>query len=169
MTRNTGKVHVVRVRKTGYVDKQGRARDYSSAYLRRTYREAGTVKNETVANISALPDHVIDLIDAGLKGQQLVPASEAVTITGSLPHGHAAAVHAMAKELGLPALLGPAGRPRDLALALIISRVVAPASKLSTLTWWADTTLGADLGVDGASTDDIYAAMDWLAGQQDAI
>ena len=109
MTRNGGKVHVVRVSKTGYVDKQGRRRDYSSAYLRRTYRDGGTVKNETVANLSALPDHVIDLIDAGLKGQQLVPAAEAVTITGSLPHGHVAAVHAMARELGLPALLGPRG------------------------------------------------------------
>jgi len=169
MARNTGKVHVVRVRKTGYVDKQGRARDYSSAYLRRTYREAGTVKNETVANISALPDHVIDLIDAGLKGQQLVPAGQAVTITGSLPHGHVAAVHAMARERGLPALLGPAGRQRDLALALIISRVAAPASKLSTLAWWDDVTLGADLGVASASADDIYAAMDWLGARQDAI
>jgi hypothetical protein len=169
MARTGGKVHVVRVTKTGYVDKQGRRKDYSSAYLRRTYREAGKVKNETVANISALPDHVIDLIDAGLKGTPLVPAAHAVTITRSLPHGHVAAVAAMARELGLPALLGPAGRARDLALALVISRVVAPASKLSTLTWWADTTLGADLGVDGASTDDIYAAMDWLAGRQDAI
>src|ERR1700758_4275649 len=169
MTGTGGKVHVVRVSKTGYVDKQGRRRDYSSAYLRRTYRDGGTVKNETVANLSALPGHVIDLIDAGLKGQQLVPAAGAVTITGSLPHGHAAAVHAMAKELGLPALLGPAGRHRDLALALIISRVVKPGSKLSTLTWWSDTTLGADLGVAGASTDDIYAAMDWLEDRQDAI
>ena len=97
-----GKVHVVRVSKTGYVDKQGRRRDYSSAYLRRTYREAGKVKNETVANLSALPDHVIDLIDAGLKGQQLVPAAGAVTITGSLPHGHVAAVHAMAARLACP-------------------------------------------------------------------
>jgi hypothetical protein len=169
MARNSGKVHVVRVRKTGYVDKQGRERDYSSAYLRRTYRNDGKVKNETVANISALPDHVIDLIDAGLKGQQLVPAAAAVTITGSLPHGHVAAVHAIAARLGLPALLGPAGRQRDLALALIISRVVAPASKLSTLTWWDDVTLGADLGVAGASTDDLYAAMDWLEDRQDAI
>jgi hypothetical protein len=75
----------------------------------------------------------------------------------------------MAAKLGLPALLGPAGPQRDLAMALIISRVVSPGSKLSTLTWWADTTLGADLGVDGASTDDIYAAMDWLGGQQDSI
>ena len=87
MAGGSGKVHVVRVSKTGYVDKQGRRKDYSSAYLRRTYRDGGTVKNETVANLSALPDHVIDLIDAGLKGQQLVPAAEAVTITRSLPHG----------------------------------------------------------------------------------
>jgi hypothetical protein len=169
MAQTGGKVHVVRVSKTGYVDKQGRRKDYSSAYLRRTYRDGGKVKNETVANLSALPGHVIDLIDAGLKGQQLVPAASAVTITGSLPHGHAAAVHAMAARLGLPALLGPAGRPRDLALALIISRVIQPGSKLSTLTWWSDTTLGADLGVADASTDDLYAAMDWLGRRQDAI
>jgi hypothetical protein len=169
MVRHTGKVHVVRVSKTGYVDKEGRRRDYSSAYLRRTYRSEGKVKNETVANLSSLPGHVIDLIDAGLKGRQLVPAGEAVTITRSLPHGHVAAVHVMARELGLAALLGPAGRHRDLALALVISRVAAPASKLSTLTWWADTTLGEDLGVAGASSDDIYAAMDWLEHRQDAI
>jgi hypothetical protein len=109
MARTTGKVHVVRVRKTGCVDKQRCRHDYSSAYLHRTYRDGGTVKNETVANLSALPGHVIDLIDAGLKGQQLVPAAGAVTITASLPHGHVAAVHDMARKLGLPALLGPAG------------------------------------------------------------
>ena len=151
------------------MDRQGNRRDYSSAYLRRTYREAGQVKNETVANLSSLPGHVVDLIDAGLKGRQLVRAEEAVAITFSLPHGHVAAVHAMARQLGLPALLGPAGRARDLVLALVISRVVAPASKLATRTWWEDTTLGADLGVAGASTDDIYAAMDWLVSRQDAI
>ena len=162
-------MHVVRVRKTGYVDKQGRTRDYSSAYLRRTYREAGKVKNETVANLSALPGHVIDLIDAGLKGQVLVPAGETVTIARSVPHGHVAAVHAMARKLGLPALLGPAGPQRDLALALVTSRVVAPGSKLSTLTWWDDTTLGADLGIAEAAAGDIYAAMDWLIARQDAI
>jgi hypothetical protein len=164
-----GKVHVVRVTKTGYVDKRGRRRDYSSAYLRRTYREGGKVKNETVANLSALPAHVIDLIDAGLKGTPLVPAGQAVTITRSVPHGHVAAVWAMAAKLGLPALLGPAGRERDLALALIVSRVVAPASKLATLTWWADTALGADLGVAEASTDAAYAAMDWLAARQEQV
>src|SRR5215469_9029527 len=169
MPGGTGRVHVVRVTKTGYVDKQGRRRDYSSAYLRRTYRDGGKVKNETVANLSALPEHVIDLIDAGLKGTALVPAAEAVTITRSVPHGHIAAVHAMARALGLPGLLGSAGPQRDLALALVISRVAAPGSKLSTLAWWADTTLGADLGVADASAGDIYAAMDWLASRQDAV
>jgi len=168
MAPRSGKVHVVRVRKT-HLDKRGQPREYYSAYLRRTYRESGTVKNETVANLSALPAHVIELIDAGLKGTRMVPAGEAVTITRSLPHGHVAAVHAMARTLGLPALLGPPGRARDLALALIVSRVAAPASKLSTLTWWADVTLGADLGVAQASTGDLYAAMDWLEDRQDDI
>jgi len=169
MPQKAGKVHVVRVTKTGYVDKEGRRRDYSSAYLRRTYRDGGKVRNETVANLSSLPGHVIDLIDAGLKGQHLVPAGQAVTITRSVPHGHVAAVHAMAVKLGLPALLGPAGRERDLALALVISRVAAPASKLATVAWWSDVSIGEDLGVGGASTDEVYAAMDWLGGRQDAI
>jgi hypothetical protein len=151
------------------VDKQGRRRDYESAYLRRTFRAEGRVKNETVANLSALPRHVIDWIDAGLKGKQLIPAEATVSIERSLPHGHLAAVYAQAKALGLPGLLGPACRERDLALALIISRVVRPGSKLSTLSWWADTTLGVDLDVVDASTDEIYAAMDWLVAGQDRI
>jgi hypothetical protein len=161
-------MHVARIRGR-HVDRQGRRRDYESRYLRRTYRDGGKVKHETLANLSGLPEQAVDAIEAALKGTPLVPAGQAVTITSSLPHGHVAAVHAMAARLGLPALLGPAGRPRDLALALVVSRVVAPASKLSTLAWWDDVTLGADLGVAGASTDDIYAAMDWLDGRHDAI
>src|SRR5690242_16098851 len=161
-------MHVARIRGR-HVDRQGRRRDYESRYLRRTYRDGGKVKHETLANLSGLPEQAVDAIEAALKGTPLVPAGQAVTITSSLPHGHVAAVHAMAARLGLPALLGPAGRPRDLALALVVSRVVAPASKLSTLAWWDDVTLGADLGVAGASTDDIYAAMDWLGDRQDAI
>ncbi len=161
-------MHVARIR-SGYTDKTGGRREYESSYLRRTYRDGGKVRHETLANLSGLPAGVVDAIEAALKGMPLVPAGQAVTITRSVPHGHVAAVHAMAVQLGLPELLGPACAERDLALALIISRVAAPASKLSTLTWWADTTLGTDLGVAAASTDDIYAAMDWLAGRQDAI
>jgi hypothetical protein len=151
------------------VDRQGQRRDYESVYLRRTFRDGSRVRNETVANLSMLPAEAIDAIDATLKGQTLVPAGAEFTIVRSLPHGHVAAVAAMAHRLGLPALLGPAGRQRDIALALIVSRVLRPKSKLSTLAWWPDTTLGADLGVAGASTDEIYAAMDWLADRQDAI
>jgi DDE family transposase len=151
------------------VDKAGRVRDYESAYLRRTYRDGGQVKNETVANLSVLPPHVIDWIDAGLKGVQLVPAQTAASVARSLPHGDVAAVWAQARALGLPTLLGPPGRHRDLALALIVSRVVKPASKLATLGSWADSTLGVDLDVADAGTDEVYAAMDWLTGRQDAI
>ncbi|HUL98539.1 MAG TPA: transposase [Mycobacterium sp.] len=151
------------------MDKCGHRREYSSAYLRRTYREGKQVRNETVANLSALPEHVVDWIDAGLKGQQLVPAGGEFSIARSLPHGHVAAVAAMAHQLGFPGLLGPPCRARDLVLALIISRVVHPASKLATAAWWPDVTLGVDLGVAGAATDEIYAAMDWLADRQDTI
>src|ERR1700751_1451819 len=168
MPRFSGKVHVVRVRKT-HVDTLGHRREYFSAYLRRTYRDGKRVCNETVANLSALPGHVVDWIDGGLKGARLVPAGAELSITRSLPQGHVGAVAVMAGQLGFPALLGPACRSRDLVLALIISRVVRPASKRSTLAWWPDVTLGVDLGVTGAGTDEVYAAMDWLADRQDAI
>jgi len=161
-------MHVARIR-SGYTDKQGQRREYESRYLRRTYREGGKVRHETLGNLSGLPETMIDSIEAVLKGTALVPADRAVTILRSLPHGHVAAVHAMAVKLGLPALLGPACGERDLALALIISRVVAPASKLSTLTWWDDTSLGADLGAATATAGRLYAAMDWLEHRQDAI
>jgi len=161
-------MHVARNKRT-YVAKSGERRVYESVLVRRTYRDGGKVRHETLANLSALPAEAVAAIEATLKGERLVPAAQAVTITSSLPHGHVAAVHAMAVQLGLPTLLGRAGRARDLALALVISRVVRPGSKLATLAWWGDTSLGADLGVAGVSADDIYAAMDWLAGRQDAI
>ena len=168
MPRKQGRVHVVRVKKT-HVDKQGGERVYESVYLRRTYRDGAKVRNETVANLSMLPAEAVAAVEATLKGQQLVPAGSEFSIVGSLPHGHVAAVAAMARTLGLPTLLGPPCRARDIAVALIISRVVRPKPKLATLTWWPDTTLGPDLGVAGASTDEVYAAMDWLAGRQDTI
>ncbi|MGO9695972.1 MAG: transposase, partial [Mycobacterium sp.] len=152
------RMHVARTPST-YVDKAGNVRRYESVLVRRTYRDGAKVRHETLANLSKLPAEAISAIEASLKGQTLVPAEAACTIGRSLPHGHVAAVAAMARTLGLPALLGPACRSRDLALALIISRVIRPTSKLSTLAWWADSTLGVDLEVAGASTDEIYAAM----------
>ncbi|HET9081031.1 MAG TPA: IS1634 family transposase [Trebonia sp.] len=162
-------MHVVRI-KSRHTDKQGRERQYESRLLRHTWRDGGTVRNKTLANLSKMPDQIVDAVEAALKGQVLVPAGQAaVRIARSLPHGHVAAVHAMARQLGLPALLGPAGRHRDLALAMIISRVVAPDSKLPAIAWWSDVTLGPDLGIETAATDEAYAAMDWLEGRQDAI
>jgi len=151
------------------VDKAGNVHRYESVLVRRTYREGAKVKHETLANLSRLPAEAVAALEATLKGQTLVPAGSEFSIVGSLPHGHVAAVAAMARQLDLPTLLGPAGRHRDLVLALIVSRVIRPGSKLSTLAWWPDTTLGVDLGVAGASTDEVYAAMDWLAGRQQAI
>src|SRR5271165_5817011 len=161
-------MHVART-PSKYVDKAGNVRRYESILVRRTYRDGKKVRNETLANLSKLAADVIAMVEAGLKGQALVPAEAVCAITRSLPHGHVAAVAAMARALGFPALLGPPCRSRDLALGLIISRVVRPSSKLATLGWWADTTLGADLDITGACTDELYAAMDWLADRQDAI
>ncbi len=135
MMARSGAMHVARNKRT-YVAKSGEQRVYESVLVRRTYRDGGKVRHETLANLSALPAEAVAAIEATLKGERLVPAGQAVTITGSLPHGHVAAVAAMAGKLGLPALLGPAGRQRDLALALVISRVVRPGSKLSTRSWW---------------------------------
>ena len=168
MPRSTGKVHVVRVKKS-HVDKQGRRREYESVYLRRTYRDGQKVHNQTVANLSVLPKAAVAAVEATLKGQTLVAAGSEFTLTRSLPHGHVAAVAAMARKLGLAGLLGPACRARDVVVALIVSRVVRPKSKLSTLSWWPNTTLGPDLGVAEACTDEIYAAMDWLVDRQEAI
>jgi hypothetical protein len=168
MVKRSGAVHVARI-KSSHVDKSGRRRDYESVYLRRSYRDGKKVKHEQVANLTALPEAAIAAIEAVLAGHTLVSAADAVQITRSVPHGHVAAVWAQARALGLPALLGPAGRHRDLAFALIIARVVKPGSKLATRSWWADTTLGADLDINDASTDEVYAAMDWLGSRQHAI
>jgi hypothetical protein len=167
--RPAGGMHIDRVRSRHTVS-SGETRHYESSLLRRSYRKPdGKVGKQTLANLSMLPAAAVDAIDAVLKGKTLVEADAALQVSRSLPHGHVALVHAMATRLGLPALLGPACRERDLAYALVLSRVVHPKSKLATLSWWNDTTLGADLGVIGASRNEVYAAMDWLLGRQDAI
>jgi hypothetical protein len=149
--------------------KDGTERVYQRHLLRRSYREGGKVRKETLANLSHLPDAAIDAVRLVLAGKSVIDAGGGVEVARSLPHGHVAAVHAQARAVGFPALLGPRCRERDLAFALVISRVARPASKLSTIGWWDDTTLGGDLGVAGASTDEVYAAMDWLLARQDQI
>jgi Transposase DDE domain len=163
MGKPSGAVHVARVVRK-YKD-----REYVSWLLRRSYRQDGKVKHQTLANLSALPARAIADLRASLAGRRLVDAEATVEVTRSLPHGHVAAVWQLAAKLGVPALLGPPCPQRDLAMALLVARVVEPCSKLATTRWWADTTLATDLGVADASTDQVYAAMDWLVDRQDAI
>jgi Transposase DDE domain len=168
MTRKAGAMHVETSRSHQTL-KDGTERVYQRHLLRRSYREGGKVRKQTLANLSHLPDEAIAALRLVLAGRTVVDADAALEVACSAPHGHVAAVHTIARQLGLPDLLGPPGRARDLAYALIVSRVVRPRSKLSTIGWWQDVTLGVDLGVAGASTDEVYAAMDWLVDRQDAI
>ena len=105
----------------------------------------------------------------GVEGQTLLDADAALAVTRSLPHGHVALVAAQAARLGLPPLLGPACRERDLAYALIVSRVVRPRPKSATRLWWEDVMPGGDLGVADAGRDEVYASMNWLLTRQDVI
>ncbi len=155
-----------------YVTAGGERRVTRCLLLRRSYRdENGKPRNETLANLSALPDNAIAALRLALKGAVLVDAESVFDVEGSVPHGNAAATHVMAGQLGLRALLGPPCPERENAYALILSRAVRPKSKLSTVRWWnaGDTTLAPDLGVAGASTDDVYEAMDWLLAQKGKI
>jgi len=152
-----------------YVGKDGDERTYETHLLRRSVREGSKVRNETLANLSHLPEEIIEAIRAGLSGETLVVAGSGFVLTRSLPHGHVAAVSVMAKKLGLAELLGPPCKERDIAYALILARVVHPRPKLATTKWWSDTTLVADFDLSLVSTDEVYAAMDWLGERQGAI
>ncbi|MEC5182555.1 IS1634 family transposase [Arthrobacter sp. CG_A4] len=166
MTKATPAMHVA-VNTSRRTNKTGVEVEYRSVLLRRSYREGGKVKHETLANLSALPVPAIDTLKASLAGKTMVEAGAALQITRSLPHGHIEAVYAMAKGLGFEAMLGPACRERDLVMALLAARICAPSSKLATLSWFADTTLARDLGPVG--TDDLYRAMDWLGARQTQV
>ena len=155
-----------------YMTLGGERRSYPTYLLRRSYRdEQGRPRKETLANLTGLPPESIAALRATLKGRILVDAEAAFEVERSVPHGDVAAAHVMASRLGLRELLGPACAERDLAYALVLSRAVRPAPKLATARWWADgdTTLGAGLGVAEASTDQVYAAMDWLTARQRQI
>src|SRR6266700_2238301 len=171
MGRRSGRMHVDQAGRH-YTTVGGERRSYPTYLLRRSYRdERGRPRKETLANLTGLPEESIAALRATLKGRTLVDAEAAFEVERSVPHGNVAAAHVMASRLGLRTLLGPACRDRDIAYALILSRAVRPESKLSTARWWeaGDTTLGTDLGVADASTDEVYAAMDWLVSQQGGI
>ena len=116
-----------------------------------------------------LPAEAVEVLRKALAGKTLVDAEQEFNIEHAVAHGHVAAAHAMATTLRFSELLGPRCRERDLAYALILSRAVAPQSKLATIRWWNDTSLGSDLAISEAHTDEVYATMDWLLTRQDTI
>lgn len=166
MPSRSGPVHVSTTRR------KYKGKTYTSHLLRRTYREDGKVKNETVGNISHLPDHLIELVREGLRGRRFVPADEGhFQILRTRPHGHVAAVLGTLRKLGLEQLLSTRRSPeRNRVVAMIVARILWPGSKLATARrlrrGTASSTLGELLEVDEVSADELYEALDWLGRRQ---
>jgi Transposase DDE domain len=142
--------------------------------LRESYRDGDKVKNRTLANLSDWPADRIETLRAALRGDKLVAAGEGLEIVRALPHGHVAAALGIARRIGLDQLLpdGPERR-RNLALALIVARLIDPAAKLATARTLDETTatnsLGATLGLGEVNVKEVYAALDWLGMAQPSI
>jgi hypothetical protein len=161
-----------------FIDVVPNGRSAPAVLLRESYREGKRVKKRTIANLAKLPPDIIEGLRVLLAGGVAIGRPEqALEIQRALPHGHVAAVLAMMRQLDLPRLLGrhdpAAKRERDLVIALIVSRIIAPASKLATLRGLspatASSSLGQVLGLGDIEEREIYAALDWLGGQQDRI
>jgi transposase len=143
---------------------------YNATLLRRSYRQDGKVKKETLANLSHLPPEAIDAIRRVLRGETVMSVEDAFEIERSLPAGHVNAALVMARRLGLAGLLDPrACRERDVCMAMILGRVIEPASKVGTVRGLSQSTLGEELGVQGCDEDDLYSAMDWLQERQELV
>ena len=164
MPARTGTAHVVTTTRR-YKDKV-----YCTHLLRRSYREDGKVKNETLGNLSHLPETLIDIIRRSLQGETFVPVSQAFEVVRSRAHGHVQAVALAMQRLGLASVIASQpSRERDLVLAMVAARIVQPDTKLATCRRWHCSSLAEDFGVTDATEDDLYAAMDWLLARQDAI
>jgi len=143
--------------------------------LRESYREDGKVRKRTLCNLSDWPKAHIEGLRGVLKGGTVIATErEAFTITRSLPHGHVGAALGTAHRIGLDRILGPDGnRCRDLVLAMIVGRILDPASKLAAARALSPATatssLGTVLGLGEVDEDELYTALDWLLERQPAI
>ena len=150
--------------------RQGKGREYVTHLLRRSYREDGRVKKETLANLSHLPDELVELIRRALRGERFLPAGGGFRIVRSRPHGHVQALLAMARRLELARLLDRApSQERSLCLAMICQRLLEPGSKLACARALSQSTLAEELGVEEADADALYSALDWLLARQEWI
>lgn len=157
------------------IKKKYKGKTYTSVLLRRTYREDGKVKHETVGNLSDLPPDVLDFMRRRLNGEldETAPSGP-FEIVRSLPHGSVTATLQTARNIGLDELL--ASRPcreRDLILALAVYRVLSPGSKLSASiglkSETAKNTLSEELKLGEVEVHELYAAMDWVLARQKRI
>jgi len=143
--------------------------------LRESYRVGGKIKKRTLLNLSDWSPSLLEGLRALLKGGTVLPpGQEAITIKRSLPHGHVVAVLGTLRKIGLDRLLGPAGnRCRDLVIAMIVARLIAPLSKLATAKALdpatASSSLGAVLDLGEVDEDELYTALDWLLERQPQI
>src|ERR1043166_3113477 len=164
MARKPLRIHVATI-----VRKHG-GKTYVSHLLRHSYRDGARVRHRTLANLSHLPPHTLDLVRRSLKGEAFVAPQQAFRITHAKAHGHVHAVLGTLRKLGLDTLLAARpSRPRNLAVALIVARLLFPASKLATPRHWHATTLADQLGIADATTDEVYHALDWLGRRQAAL
>ena len=143
--------------------------------LRESYRDGGKIKKRTIANLSDWPTEIVEGLRTLLKGGKVAPAGqETIVVRRALPHGHVAAVLGALRDIALDRLLGPAGnRCRDLVIAMIVARLIAPASKLATARMLdpltAASSLGEVLGLGPVDEDELYVALDWLGERQPAV
>ena len=143
--------------------------------LRESYRDGAKIKKRTIANLSDWPGEIVEGLRTLLRGGKATPANqESIVIRRSLPHGHVAAILGTLRAIGLDRVLGPAGnRPRDLVIAMIVARLIAPASKLATARMLDQATAASSLGdvlsLGAVDEDELYAAIDWLGERQGAI
>jgi hypothetical protein len=147
-------------------------RNSRPAYLlRESVRDGKHVRKRTLANLSSLPLEQIEMIRRVLKGERLGPVEDGLECVRSAHHGHVEAVRTAMARLGFDKLIdASSSRERDLVVAMVAGRIIAPeASKLGMVSAWADTTLAEDLGVADAREDELYAAMDWLIERQEKI
>jgi len=138
--------------------------------LREGMREGKKVRTRTLANLSHWPPERIEALRQLLRGETLVRAEDLFSVASSLPHGHVEAVMLAARKLKLDVLLSSRPcRERDLVLAMIAGRVLDPASKLASTRLWGTSTLAAEVGVEGATVDELYEALDWLLSRKERI
>jgi len=142
-----------------------------------SYREGDQVKKRTLANLSKLPDDIIDNLKLALKGATL-SMTEGIPnhfeVIRSLPHGHVMAILETIKKLGLDKIISEkSSRIRNLVVAMIVARIINPKSKLATARGFNSETgsqsLGQLLDLEKADEDELYNALDWLLEKQEKI